>query len=998
MTTKIRFFSFFISLIIIASLVCFSVKASTFIDDEDESFDYNSLYDEDRMLFDVPFADQINENLEYEPGAIIVILNHDISMRGIKYIKSDFPELSLESVENCQFLNEKELGDNYFKEHDFRQILKLNLQEKSKDSVRNALTTLFETKREDIYYAQPNYYFQVKYCNLPSGYGQTVYGQLTDYFNKIQMPQAWNFTTGDNNIKVAIFEGVDTSHPNLSPNMINSYSNTNYSHGTSVASVIGAKYDSNHTDYMTGVCWNISMKSLPGATLNNSSLATSINTLNSQDYKIINISLIFVVTINGVETYAPADPATKQSLRNFRGVIVCGAGNDHSNTIPYPAAYRLDNLISVGSSEFYYDNDVQKEKKADSSNWNPTTLDIFAPGVNITVIGLNSQVFGIKKSQGTSLAAPIVSGVCALIYSYNNTLDPAEVKRIVLSNVDKPTNNPYYGKCTSNGRINAYKALLATSQLSGSGFTYDVSGSTAVITGYTGSVPSILTIPQTISNKTVTKIAAFAFCNSDNLTKVILPSGLREIGDSAFEGCNNLESVINNSTSIESIGQKAFYDCNSMKNISLNSNVVIDDDNTSYNSYGAFFHCYDLVIFTPEEPVNSSVLSYAVQHNIAVVTLKSDYSLYSFLPNGTFHGQMIIPEVILGETPFLTSKAFWHNGGLKTVVFPNNITTIPSKCFVNCYDLVKVIAGNVTTLGSNDFRYCYALKTVYVPNACIFGTSLFYGCNNLILEFNTDSDDIWNYAELNDISYCCYDSNYGKCSAFYLSTSSFVTSYKVKDIFEGTTISIIGARSFEETSIRCIELPSSITSIEILAFKDCPYLESLILESDIPYNNIANLNNMSITYNSPNVVVYSEYSFMYGYYNNIASVKLKPQVTPGTTNYIVQYYRSNSSGTTSIIVPSRYKNKAITSITSGAFVLSDITSVNLPTSIINIPTQAFVDCFSLNTLIVNGSTTTLGEGFYTITNYNNYPFTMYVKPGSPAASYASSHGISYVYI
>jgi hypothetical protein len=262
------------------------------------------------------------------------------------------------------------------------------------------------------------------------------------------------------------------------------------------------------------------------------------------------------------------------------------------------------------------------------------------------------------------------------------------------------------------------------------------------------------------------------------------------------------------------------------------------------------------------------------------------------------------------------------------------------------------------------------------------------------VEFDTDAYDLWDYVSDNDVSFCCYNVANHMCEEFGLSSSSTVTKYTVKSSFEGATITSILAQAFQGTGLKTIELPSTIVSIGNRAFKDCPNLESLILNSDIARANVANYGSQSIVHNSPKVVVYSEYSFEYAFYNHIAKVTL--QFIPGTIYYRALSFNSYDSGTTDLVIPAYYKGKAITSIASGFCVLNDVTSVNLPSTMINLPTQVFVDCHDLDTIVVNGASTTFDEGFYVMTNQYYYPLTMYVKPNSPAASYASSHGISYV--
>jgi subtilisin family serine protease len=116
-----------------------------------------------------------------------------------------------------------------------------------------------------------------------------------------------------------------------------------------------------------------------------------------------------------------------------RGVLLIhAAGNDGQDlevegnfpTRDYQGGGRAANWIEVGASNW----------KADSlagsfSNYGQTKVDVFAPGVNIlsTVPG-----GGFEQKDGTSMAAPVVTGVAALLMAYFPDLDAADVKRILL--------------------------------------------------------------------------------------------------------------------------------------------------------------------------------------------------------------------------------------------------------------------------------------------------------------------------------------------------------------------------------------------------------------------------------------------------------------------------------------------------------------------------------------------------------------------------------------
>jgi subtilisin family serine protease len=164
-------------------------------------------------------------------------------------------------------------------------------------------------------------------------------------------------------------------------------------------------------------------------------------------------------------------------------LIVHAAGNEMHNIDSvdnFPNAYLMDlkttadNFISVGASS---DEHVTPGKViADFSNYGPKSVDVFAPGVKIysTLPGGNEYGF----LSGTSMAAPVVTGIAALIRSYYPGLSAEQVKYVIDHSADDPvtdttaivepgTNKPVSmsALCSTGGFVNAYKALQLAATL-----------------------------------------------------------------------------------------------------------------------------------------------------------------------------------------------------------------------------------------------------------------------------------------------------------------------------------------------------------------------------------------------------------------------------------------------------------------------------------------------------------------------------------------------------
>ncbi len=123
------------------------------------------------------------------------------------------------------------------------------------------------------------------------------------------------------------------------------------------------------------------------------------------------------------------------------------AGNDTDITPNYPSSYVLDNIISVAATD-------HNDNKASFSNDGKVSVDIGAPGVSI-LSTLPGNSYG--KFNGTSMAAPHVSGVAGLIWSQFPGLTHLEVRALIRERVDLIS--ALIDKTVSWGRLNAAKAL-----------------------------------------------------------------------------------------------------------------------------------------------------------------------------------------------------------------------------------------------------------------------------------------------------------------------------------------------------------------------------------------------------------------------------------------------------------------------------------------------------------------------------------------------------------
>lgn len=134
--------------------------------------------------------------------------------------------------------------------------------------------------------------------------------------------------------------------------------------------------------------------------------------------------------------------------------VIAAANDGRSNAdIPiFPANVQAPNAITIAATNGY-------SSLADFSNWDPNTVHVAAPGVNImsTVPGpLGNEYLPMS---GTSMAAPFVSMVASNVKDANPSLTPTEIRAILIGTVDKK--DWLASKVSSSGIVNKERAVRA---------------------------------------------------------------------------------------------------------------------------------------------------------------------------------------------------------------------------------------------------------------------------------------------------------------------------------------------------------------------------------------------------------------------------------------------------------------------------------------------------------------------------------------------------------
>lgn len=332
------------------------------------------------------------------------------------------------------------------------------------------------SSRPEVAYAERDYlnFASAKTPDDPLYASQYALGDSPDDYD-IDAPDAWATRTGC--AKVAVLDtGVDLDHPDLKANIVESKDKPgngkdddkngyvddahgfnaikgkgsgedNEGHGTHVAGIVAGRGD-NGTG-VAGVCW--SGKVVPVKFLDSRGRGTTSDAIAGIEYavksgaKIINCSF-------GTSGKSDALHDAVKFAKKKNALLVVAAGNNGENidkSPEYPAAFNDDNILAVAAS-------TSKDKLASFSNFGAEEVDIAAPGDGIRSTYLGG---GYRVLSGTSMAAPFVAGVAALLKKQESDAKYSDLRAVIRKKVDKPP--ALKGKVESNGRLNARKALAA---------------------------------------------------------------------------------------------------------------------------------------------------------------------------------------------------------------------------------------------------------------------------------------------------------------------------------------------------------------------------------------------------------------------------------------------------------------------------------------------------------------------------------------------------------
>lgn len=365
----------------------------------------------------------------------------------------------------------------------------------------------------DIEYAEPAPLFFISMTPDDTYYDVTLdggflYGSANSswHLNAINASQAWDVTTGDAGVVVAVLDNaIYVDHPDLTNQVVHAVDLGNgdndpnppeatyiWSHGTHSAGLVGAETNNGIGVASIGCGISIMAIKLGDDASDGQAMAAG--------YEGITYAADNGADVISMSWGSPQYFQTMQNIVNYAynlGCVLVGAAGNNGdgaetqanpdipvNYIGYPAA--LDHVIAVGSVDL-------GDTKSSFSNYG-TWIDVLAPGgfaaeggilgnmffsvLSTTASDAGSVMdmlsgagggasdFGVSGQydgmQGTSMACPVTSGLCGLMLSANPDLTPEELTAILKATCDNvDALNTEFIDSIGAGRINAYEAVTA---------------------------------------------------------------------------------------------------------------------------------------------------------------------------------------------------------------------------------------------------------------------------------------------------------------------------------------------------------------------------------------------------------------------------------------------------------------------------------------------------------------------------------------------------------
>ena len=340
---------------------------------------------------------------------------------------------------------------------------------------------------------------------------------------------------------------------------------------------------------------------------------------------------------------------------------------------------------------------------------------------------------------------------------------------------------------------------------------------------------------------TVTVIGDDAFSGCTELTAITIPDRVTAIGDYAFGGCSGLTGL-EIPASVTSITHNAFSACTGL------SSITVVSENPTFDSRD---NCTAII-----ETANNMLITGCKSTTIpTTVTAIGDYAfggcsgLISIdIPNsvnsinlGAFNGCSGLASIdIPNSVTNMGMAAFAGCTSLSSITLGNSLKTISESLFGSCMSLESIVIPNsVVSIGNHAFVGCESLQGIVIPDSVItIGDYAFWGCSalkNLTIGSSVSAIGkdygsyyvFWGCPMLTNIMVAADNKTYDSrdnCNAI-IETATNKLILGSGNTIVPNTIETIGYYAFSgKTSLTSVNIPTSVNTVENLAFLDCTNL------------------------------------------------------------------------------------------------------------------------------------------------------------------------------
>ncbi len=402
-------------------------------------------------------------NRPYAPGEVIIALRGPLQTPSLEAKQSDHTGLVNDPILNKYPIKsikplasvEKNSGTATIQSSDAIAYDMYLLTLSPTQDIDTAVQDL--SKSEQILFAQPNYIYHVHYIPNDPGFGSQWAVDAVD------LKHAWNISTGNTSIKIAVIDTGVATHSDLQNIVIyprNTFLNNttvedDYGHGTHVTGIIAANM--NNGIGISGTAPSIKVIPIK-ANKSDTDEFLSTTICDGIVWAIQNNAHIISMSLGGEGSDTAITNRVTMALTKGI-VVVAAAGNEQKNldTTEYIPS-TIPGVWAISAATHNVQNGNIQFDPSYSNYGN--RIDFMAPGSKIL-----STYYDPSNSYayltGTSMATPYVSGVVALMKSIEPNATPANLYSALSSTATKPPGVLLRNNQAGYGLINAYKALIA---------------------------------------------------------------------------------------------------------------------------------------------------------------------------------------------------------------------------------------------------------------------------------------------------------------------------------------------------------------------------------------------------------------------------------------------------------------------------------------------------------------------------------------------------------